>query len=213
VKQTSLTLGTAIIGMAALLVACGDDGMVAGPMTAAGAGGGAAGMSAAGAAAPVDPLLSCADVAAMAMADAATLHAGAAAVLLPTATSPNGKCSFSSCHNPGAKKGGLVLDATVTDLNAVLVGKTSCEAPNLPLVDGSKGDAALAKSWVWLKLVAPVDSAGEIKPQDSFGAPGACGQMNPAGYGLRMPQSSADSLPAMVLAPVKAWICGGAPSP
>lgn len=171
-----------------------------------------AGMGAAGAAAPTgDPNFSCAGVD-MTQPPSA-LHAGAAMTLLPS-TTPNGTCAFMSCHNGSAKKAGLQLDATVTDLNAALVGKPACEAPSIALVDGSSGDAALAKSWLWQKLVAPADSSGEITPDATWGTPGACGQMSGTGYGVRMPLRGDDSkLDDAKLAPVKAWICAGAPKP
>ena len=120
-------------------------------------------------------------------------------------------CAFGSCHTEKIKKGQLVLDLTVMDLKA-LVGKPSCEAPALKLVDASGGDAGLAKSWLWLKLVAKIDPSNILISDPSWGAPGACGQMSGQEYGVRMPYGSSE-WEETKLAAVKAWICAGAPGP
>ena len=80
------------------------------------------------------------------------MHAAALAVL--NADSP---CGFSSCHMPPTGKASLVLKGA-TDLHATLVGKASCEAPTIPIVDGSGCDAALQNSWLWQKLTAPASA-------------------------------------------------------
>jgi hypothetical protein len=126
----------------------------------------------------------------------------------------NGGCAFSSCHNMSAKKANLILDGSMPDLNALLVGKPTCEAPSLVLVDGSGGDAALAKSWIWQKLAAPADSSGNLTANAAWGMAGNCGQSSGAGYGQRMPLvGSADTLAPAKLNAVKSWICAGAKGP
>jgi hypothetical protein len=142
------------------------------------------------------------------------LHANAAAAMFPPMPGMNGGCAFSSCHSMSAKKGNLVLDGTMANLNLLLVGKVACEAPNLVLVDGSGGDAALTKSWIWQKLVAPADSSGTLTPNAAWGMPGNCGQSGGSGYGIRMPAvNTADLLSPPKLAAVKSWICAGAKGP
>jgi len=137
------------------------------------------------------------------------LHEAARAVLLPKPETPTLPCAFSSCHTDKIKKAQLVLDTTVTDLRATLVGKAACEAPNLKLVDATGGDAGLAKSWLWIKLAA----TGEMIPPDpSWGTPGSCGQMGAMDYGVRMPYGGG-MWEDTKLAAVKAWICAGAPGP
>jgi hypothetical protein len=137
-------------------------------------------------------------------------HAGALEIL-----SMESPCGFSSCHIPPTGKGTLVLKG-VTDLRAALVGKMSCEAGTIPLVDGKGGDAALQNSWLWQKLTAPADSSGGmLMAQSTWGAmAGTCGQMG--GFGTRMPQD----FTAMVLdsgtgrlSKIRNWICAGAPGP
>lgn len=124
-------------------------------------------------------------------------------------------CAFSSCHDATQKKAGLNLDVGLTDLKTALVGKASCEAPTIPLVDGSGGDAALAKSWLWLKLTAPIDASTNLTADPAYGAGNLpCSQDPGAPWGVRMPKSGgADGLSQMRLDPVKAWICAGAPGP
>ena len=138
--------------------------------------------------------------------DGPALHAAAASVL--TVMSP---CGFSSCHQ-GNGKAGLAL-AGATDLNALLVGKTACEAPTLSLVDGSGGDAALNRSWLWLKLVAPYRPGGTLEGHPDWGTPGACGQVPPDSYGVLMPLGATEALDEARLGPIRDWICAGAPGP
>ncbi|MEY4580076.1 MAG: hypothetical protein RL701_4779 [Pseudomonadota bacterium] len=140
------------------------------------------------------------------------LHAAAAAVLLPTAAANNmGKCSFSACHGANSPKAGVSLVPTTGDLKMLLVDKTACEAPNLKVVASTKGDAALANSWLWQKLVAPADAMTEILPMTSWGTPGSCGQSSGTGYGGRMPWQDTGTLPAESLNAIRDWICAGAP--
>jgi hypothetical protein len=142
----------------------------------------------------------------------AELHAAAAAALLPTAT--NKGCAFSSCHDMSSMKAKLTLLEAPNDLRMQLVGKMSCEVPTLPLIDTSGGDAALAKSWLWQKLVAPAGSDGQLMPKSDWGTPTTtCGQEKE--FGLRMPRSqTADPwTPTSKLQAVRDWICAGAPGP
>jgi hypothetical protein len=148
----------------------------------------------------------------------AALHAAAAAVLLPPPADPSMKgCAFTSCHDMGSHKAMLVLDGSMTDLNALLVGKPSCES-SLKLVDASTGDAALTNSWLWQKLIAPCDTMGGITTQAAWGAPKTtCGQDMGQAFGQRMPRSGTNTLfgdtnPAKLNA-VRDWICAGAPKP
>ena len=99
------------------------------------------------------------------------------------------------------------------DLNKLLVGKASCEAPALPLVDGSGGDGALAKSWLWQKFVAPAGSDGQMIAKPEWGtAVLTCGQEKE--FGLRMPRSQTADLPTeSKLKAIRDWICAGAPGP
>lgn len=157
------------------------------------------------------PGLTCAD--ADTTTPAAMLHANAAAAMFPPMPGMNGGCAFSSCHNMSAKKANLVLDGSMTDLNALLVGKPSCEAPSLSLIDGSGGDAALAKSWLWQKLAAPIDASGNLTANPEWGMAGNCGQSSGAGYGVRMPLGQTELLSAPKLNAIKSWICSGAKGP
>jgi hypothetical protein len=122
-------------------------------------------------------------------------------------------CGFSSCHVPPSGKAMLVLMGA-TDLKTTLVGKASCEAPALPLVDPSGGEAALGKSYLWQKLTAMTDSTGSgmLVTQQAWGMNANCGQDPSQPFGVRMPLGDADGmLEDTRLAPIKAWICGGAP--
>jgi hypothetical protein len=137
------------------------------------------------------------------------LHMAAMTVL--TGSSP---CGFSSCHM-GSGKAKLVLMGS-TDLKTLLLGKPSCEAPTIPLVDGSGGEAGLNNSWLWLKLTSATDGSGSgaLVTQPSWGTPGSCGQDGDKPFGQRMPWGNGDGmLDASKLASIKAWICGGAPGP
>jgi hypothetical protein len=124
-------------------------------------------------------------------------------------------CGFSSCHAGSQARAMLkLLDAT--DLKATLVGKPSCEAPMLPLVDGSGGDAALSHSYLWLKLTAPVDLSAVLTGSAAWGmATASCGQDQPTQtYGVRMPKTGTDMmLDAPRLDAIRNWICAGAPGP
>lgn len=136
---------------------------------------------------------------------AAVLHQAALDVL-----SPMSPCGFSSCHANPAKGGLSLLDAT--DLRALLVGQPACEAPALSLVDGSGGDEALARSFLWLKMTANADEEGALEPEPSYGEPGSCGQRPDQPFGVLMPLGS-DALEEARLAPIRDWICAGAPGP
>jgi hypothetical protein len=137
----------------------------------------------------------------------ADLHA--AAVQLLTAESP---CGFMSCHT-GRGKAGLILTG-MTDLRTGLVGTASCEAPVIPLVAGGGGQAALDNSWIWLKLVAPIEAASTALTQKSaYGTSGSCGQSPAEPFGVRMPQGETAFLETERLAVIRNWICAGAPGP
>jgi hypothetical protein len=202
--------GTGTAGMA--VAGTGTAGMAAaGGGAPAGTGGGTAGAGTAGTGGGAMGL-TCAD------ADTTTapamLHAAAATALFPPMPGANGGCAFSSCHNMSAKKASLVIDGTMMDLNALLVGKPACEVPSLMLVDASGGDAALAKSWLWQKLAAPIDSSGNLTANPAWGTtPGNCGQMPSTGFGARMPAGSTELLAAPKLSAIKNWICAGAKGP
>lgn len=136
--------------------------------------------------------------------DGKALHQAAHEVL--TSMTP---CGFSSCHQ-GNGKAGLVLSGA-GDLRTLLVGHSACEAPALSLVDGSGGSAALMKSWLWLKLVSKTDADTALLPNASWGMSKSCGQRPDQPYGLLMPQNS--TIEKEKLAPIRAWICAGAPGP
>ena len=136
--------------------------------------------------------------------DGKALHKAAHEVL--TTMTP---CGFSSCHSGNGKAGLTLLGAS--DLRAQLVGKSACEAPALSLVDGSGGSAALMKSWLWLKLTSKVDPETALLPNTSWGTAKSCGQRPDQPYGLLMPLSS--TIENEKLAPIRAWICAGAPGP
>lgn len=137
--------------------------------------------------------------------DASALHRAALEVL-----SPMSPCGFSSCHANKAKGGLTLLDAT--DLRALLVDQPACEAPALSLVDGRGGDEALAQSFLWLKMTAKADDEGALLPDDRYGEPGSCGQRPDQPFGLLMPLGS-EALEEARLAPIREWICAGAPGP
>lgn len=138
------------------------------------------------------------------------LHDMAKGFLIPKAESPMSPCAFGSCHTEKLKKAQLVLDLSITDLKATLVDKPSCEAPALKLVASGGGDAALQKSWLWLKLTAPADASDVLTSNPAWGTPGNCGQMSGQDYGVRMP-FGAGAWEDNKKAAVKAWICAGAP--
>ncbi|HKP56741.1 MAG TPA: hypothetical protein VJV78_08475, partial [Polyangiales bacterium] len=143
----------------------------------------------------------------------AALHMAAAMALLPVMN--QGPCAFGSCHDANAKKAGLALTAMPFDLKMQTVGKTACEAPSMKVVDGSGGDAGLAKSWLWHKLASPAGSDGAMTADPAWGAAAAsCGQAPGQDFGVRMPYSGTDTQLSMekVMA-VRDWICAGAPGP
>jgi hypothetical protein len=142
------------------------------------------------------------------------LHQAAIAALTPISMTNKSPCAFSSCHDNTQKKAGLNLDLGTADLKATLVGKASCEAPTINLIEAGGGDAALAKSWLWLKLTAPIDTAANLNAEAAWGAGNApCGQDPGSPFGVRMPKASGDSLSETRLGPVRDWICAGAPGP
>jgi hypothetical protein len=143
------------------------------------------------------------------------LHATAAAAIVPATMTNKLPCAFSACHDGVQKKAGLNLDSPMTDLKATLVGKPSCEVPAISLVDGSGGDAALAKSWLWLKLTAPIDASAGLVADPTWGMGGAaCGQDSGQPFGVRMPKAGGpEGLSEMRLSAVRDWICAGAPGP
>jgi hypothetical protein len=183
--------------------AAGMTGTVAGaPSGAAGAAGGAAG---GGAPSALGPDFTCGAPSGKAPAE---LYAAATMAFLPPDETKMLPCAFSSCHSSTKKAAQLNLAAGAT--LADLVGKVACEAPNLKLVDPSGGDAALSKSWIYLKIAAPVDASLNLMPDASWGTPGACGQMS--GYGARMPISGGeDGVGPEKRAIMREWICAGAP--
>jgi hypothetical protein len=232
-RQACATLCTIVLGITGQLAGCSSDpvdpqpaagtgvsgtgatsgtGASAGKSGGGGGTGGATGMAGTGGGAD----LSCA------MADKtatpSALHAAAMAAFgLPIADSTmKGPCSFSACHDTGAKKAKLLLEG-VTDLNALLVDKPSCETLTLKLVDSHGGDAALANSWLWQKLVAPANASGVLASKPEWGAGGqACMQMGTGQpFGLRMPWSNMETklTPPEKLKAVLSWICAGAPKP
>jgi hypothetical protein len=208
-------------GAGAGIGGAGGAGAVAGTGGAAGiaaggaggsAGAGVAGTGAAGTGGGV-PGCSAADMSAAPSA----LHAAAAAVLTtesPCSSDQACPCGSSSCHG-GRGKANLVLVGTA-DLNMALVGKMSCQAPSLPLVAAGGGDPALTGSWLWQKLVAPADSSGVIASNAAWGMPNMMCNQSPGmqPYGIRMPWSNTDlALSEARLAPIRNWICAGAPGP
>ncbi|HET8932937.1 MAG TPA: hypothetical protein VFN67_05840 [Polyangiales bacterium] len=213
-QWTRQGLGAALL-LAAVAAGCTETpAMGTGGVTAA-AGTGAAGMavSAAGAggattstATPAGPF-ACGPMSTKAPAE---IYAAVAAAYLPTEASPMLPCAFGSCHN--ASKKAAQLQLTVGMNLAELVGKQSCESPNLKLVEAGGGDAALAKSWLYQKLAAPVDGSAALVPDPAWGMPGQCGQMGD--FGMRMPISGGpDGVGEAKLAVMKEWICAGAPGP
>jgi hypothetical protein len=195
------------------LIGCGDDTQGTPPLAGSGGAGGAAGATAGTGAAGGGgaSLTTCPPT----LAAPAALHAAAAMALLPVST-PHGSCSFGSCHDAASKKAGLSLLASMPlDLKTQVVGKPACEVPSLMLVAAGGGNAALANSWLWLKLVAPCDSSGVITPKPEWGTAAlTCSQDSGQTFGVRMPRSFTDMLLGEEkLLAVRDWICGGAPGP
>jgi hypothetical protein len=204
-------VGTAGTGVSGTGVATAGTAALAGT-GAVTAGTGAAGTAAAGTGAAgggaADMYASCA------MADKTTpgpmLNKAASAAII----AEMGTCSFSSCHTASVHKAKLVLDGSAgMELHALMVGKPSCEAPTINLVDSSGGDKALANSWLWQKLIAPATSDGTLTTKPEWGAPVNCGQITGQSFGHRMPDSSTATLltPASKLTAIRDWICAGAP--
>ena len=141
----------------------------------------------------------------------AMLHAAMVTTFTQTMGTMASCAASTSCHQMGSPKAMLALGG-VTDLKTALVGKMSCEAPNVPLADGKGGDAALANSWLWIKLVAPLDGNGNIPFKPEWGTPGTtCGVPTPGTGGIRMP-FGVDPSPEQVNT-LRNWICAGAPGP
>lgn len=145
--------------------------------------------------------------------DVAALYAGASEALTSADSKVSSCGAIDACHK-GRGKAGLVL-LGAQDLNTLLVGKASCEVPNIPLVDSSGGDTGLEHSWLWIKLTAPTDSLGQIVAKPEWGTPGNCNQDMTGTFGLRMPWGlTGDSyLKDESMAKIRNWICAGAPSP
>jgi hypothetical protein len=135
----------------------------------------------------------------------AALHRAALEVLTPMTP-----CGFSDCHAGRGKAGLTLLGAT--DLRALLVGKSTCEAPAVPLVDGRGGELGLRNSWLWLKLDSEADAEGALPVNAAWGVGQSCGQLPSQPYGVLMPLAS-PRLMGMRRDAVRAWICAGAPGP
>ena len=146
---------------------------------------------------------------AISTAPASELHAAVAAIVLPDAT--NKHCAFSACHDANAKRAHLILDDMAADLKLLLVDKPACEAPNLKLIASGGGDAALKNSWLWQKLTAATNASGDLVADPAWGMSGSCNQTGVNGYGVRMPMTTPEGLPAESLAAIRNWICAGAP--
>jgi hypothetical protein len=196
--------GSPAAGGSAAVPAAGSGAAGTGMAGGGAAGGGAAGMAAGGGG------LTCAGAS---MAAPSALHMAAAMAILPVMN--QGPCAFGSCHDANSKKAGLVLTATPLDLKMQIVGKPSCEVPNMMVVDASGGDAGLAKSWLWQKLAAPADSSGGITAKPEWGtAAASCSQDPGQAFGARMPRSGTDEqLSMQKLSALRDWICAGAPGP
>jgi len=136
----------------------------------------------------------------------AALHANALAAL------SSATCTGStSCHQ-GTGKAMLSLKDK-PDLRTLLVDKKSCGSPTVPLID-SRGDAAaLANSWVWIKLTFPVNSSNDVVAMPSWGTPGNCEQQTVGSFGLRMPFGFGNGMTWSDANKVRDWICAGAPGP
>ena len=186
------------------LSACGADDDDSG-----GAGGGTAGSAGTTGTAGGGPVLTgeCMGTNAAGLAGPA-LHAAAATALGGAMAS----CSSSaSCHQ-GTGKAKLVLKDK-PDMRALMVNVMSCEAPNMPLVDGRGNETALKNSWLFLKLTAPLDSSSNLMANPAWGTPGNCQQMPTTSYGVRMPFSFGATMTWNDVPKIKDWICAGAPGP
>jgi hypothetical protein len=137
------------------------------------------------------------------------LHANALMAL----TSMTASCGAStSCHQGMRGKANLSLLGQ-TDLKTLLVGKASCEVPSIPLVDPSGNAAGLSHSWLWIKLMHPVDSQGNLTADPNWGMGGNCGQANPGTFGVRMPWGIPSGMTWGDATKIRDWICAGAPGP
>jgi hypothetical protein len=148
----------------------------------------------------------------------AALHAAAAAILTtasPCTPDQACPCGSTSCHG-GRGKANLVLVGAV-DLNMTLVGKTSCQAPNVPLVAAGGGEAALNNRLAVAQARGAGRPVGHARIECEWGAAQlTCNQLAPAmqPFGTRMPMSNSDMLLSEArLAPIRNWICAGAPGP
>jgi len=199
-------------GAAGMTAGAGAAGMTAGSgptagMSTAGTSGGGAGMGGGGAGMGGAGTPTCAG--AMTGAGPA-LHMAAVQAITQT-MGPQASCAGSTaCHAGNNAQAGLSL-AGPTNLNMLLVGKMSCELPTMPLVASGGGDAALNNSWLWLKLIAPVDASQNVVAMPAWGTPGNCGQSTVGTFGLRMPFGQ--TLAMAQRDPVRDWICAGAPGP
>jgi len=188
------------------LTACGADDDDGGAGFGAMGGGGASGSSGAGGSAGGKmPTGECA-MANLSIGNSA-LHANAMMALT------SNTCSGStSCHQGNPGKAMLSLKDK-TDMRALLVGKPACNAPNLHLVDGRGDAAALANSWLWIKLTGTVNSTNEVTGMASWGTPGNCEQPTVGTYGIRMPFGFGSGMTWSDVNKVRDWICAGAPGP
>lgn len=201
-----------------VLVGCGEGNDPQGAPPAAGAGGGAAAAAgrAAGGAGAEDDGYVCET--GRETVPGSMLHAAAFEVMTAAgAPGPSGivgACSFGSCHVSPRGKGMLVLKG-MPDLTA-LVDQPACEVPSLSLVASGGGNAALRNSYLWIKMVGPVEPNSDvIVGQPGWGAGGvtACGDITAdTPFGVRMPKNGG-LLYETGRAHIRRWICAGAPPP
>jgi hypothetical protein len=195
-------------------VMAGTGGVMAGTGGVMGTGGstgasGMGGMGSGGMGAAMTPVPGC--EAADPMITGSMAHADALSVLTPMVP-----CAVGACH-AGAGQAKLVLMG-VTDLHMAIVDKPACEAPTLKIVDSQGGDAALANSWLWQKMTAPImPGMDTLVVQASWGTAASCPSTffpsGTMGFGDRMPYGAMNTLDAPALAKIRNWICSGAPGP
>lgn len=192
----------AVLGVSA----CGadDDDAGTGGSSPGGSGGTTAGTS--GAAGSMGGLTGACAGANVAVGPAA-LHAAAQVAL----AGPMASCGLSTACHQGATGKAMLSFKDKPDMRMLMVGKMSCVAPTIPLVDGRGGEAALNNSWLYLKLIAPLDSASNLMANTAFGTPGSCGQITVGSFGQRMPQGETGMWKDT--GKIRDWICGGAPGP
>jgi hypothetical protein len=83
----------------------------------------------------------------------------------------------------------------------------------LMVVKSGGGQAALDGSYLWQKLTAPVDAAGDVIAKPEWGAGvTTCNQTGANPFGVRMPPIGMD-ISDTRLAPIRNWICAGAMGP